>query len=90
MHIIGLIALFLLVVVGLFYFVTRRGAPGSKDSTLNAGAKDVSFPAPGQIAEDAEPGEATVENRLAELETLKNKGQITRAEYENRKKNLMQ
>ena len=91
MQIFGLVVVVLLVAVALFYFVTRRAPkPDSRHSELDAGAKDVSFPAPGQITEDAEPGDATVEHRMAELETLKNKGQITRAEYETRKKNLMQ
>jgi len=91
MHIIGLVALVLLLVVALFYFITRRAPPpDSQHSELDPGAKDVSFPAPGQVNDDADPANSTVEHRMEELEMLKMKGQITRAEYETRKKNLMQ
>jgi hypothetical protein len=58
-------------------------------SPLDAGAEDVAFPAPGQTGEDAEPADSTVEHRLDELADLKQRGQITAEEYENRKRHLM-
>ncbi len=90
-----LVALVVGVGIGWVVLKGRRDEPlpdhdlsAPRRSMLSPGAKDVAFPAPGQVNDDVQSSHQTVEYRLSELEKLKGEGQLTQEEYETRKRDL--